>query len=102
MWVPLVASTFDCIENAFLYSIVMQLAENPDAVIAAILPLMAGIVSTIKWVALCVVTPAFGFAGIVKGLTIDRSWSAPIIYFLLFVSLSSMVMKPIQDIPACF
>jgi hypothetical protein len=102
MWVPFVATTFDCIENAFLYAIVVPLAENPDAVIAAILPLMAGIVSTIKWIALCVVTPAFGFAGIIKGMTIDRSWSALIIYFLLFLSLLSMVMKPIQDIPACF
>jgi hypothetical protein len=102
MWVPFIATTFDCIENAFLYAIVVPLAENPDAVIAAILPLMAGIVSTIKWIALCVVTPAFGFAGIIKGMTIDRSWSALIIYFLLFLSLLSMVMKPIQDIPACF
>ena len=102
MWIPLVAPTFDCIENAFLYAIVVPLAENPDAVIAPILPLMAGIVSTIKWIALCVVTPAFGFAGIVKGMTMDRSWSALIIYLLLFVSLLSMVMKPIQDIPACF
>jgi hypothetical protein len=102
MWIPLVASTFDCIENAFLYAIVVPLAENPDAIIAAILPLMAGIVSTIKWIALCVVTPAFGFSGIVKGMTIDRSWSALVIYFLLFLVLLSMVMKPVQDIPACF
>jgi len=102
MWIPLVASTFDCIENAFLYAIVVALAENPDAVIVAFLPLMAGIASSIKWVALCVLTPAFGFAGIVKGMTIDRSWSALIIYVLLFVSLLSMVMKPVQDIPACF
>jgi len=102
MWIPLVATTFDCIENAFLYAIVVPLAANPDAVIAAILPLLAGVVSSIKWIALCVITPAFGFAGIVKGITIDRSWSALIIYILLFLSLLSMVMKPIQDIPACF
>jgi len=102
MWIPLLASTFDCIENAFLYAIVVPLAENPDAVIAAVLPLMAGIVSTIKWVALCGLTPAFGFAGIAKGMTIDRSGTALLIYALLFVTLFSMVMKPIQDIPACF
>jgi hypothetical protein len=102
MWIPLVASTFDSIENAFLYAIVVPLAENPAATVAAILPLLAGVASTIKWVALCVLTPAFGFAGIVKGLTMDRSWSALVIYFLLFVTLMSMVLKPIQDIPACF
>jgi hypothetical protein len=102
MWIPLLASTFDCIENAFLYAIVVPLAQNPDAVIPAFIPLLAGVVSSIKWVALCVLTPAYGFAGIAKGVTIDRSWPALIIYVLLFLTLLSMVLKPIQDIPACF
>ena len=102
MWIPLVASTFDSIENVFLYAIVVPLAQNPDAIIPAILPLLAGIASSIKWIALCVLTPAYGFAGIAKGMTTDRSWSALLIYALLFLTLLSMVMKPIQDIPACF
>jgi len=102
MWIPLVASTFDSIENVFLYAIVVPLAQNPDAVIPTILPLLAGVASSIKWIALCVLTPAYGFAGIVKGMTTDRSWSALLIYVLLFLTLLSMVMKPIQDIPACF
>jgi len=102
MWIPLVASTFDSIENAFLYAIVVPLAQNPAAVIPALLPLLAGVVSSIKWIALCVVTPAYGFAGIAKGMTLDRSWTALLIYALLFLTLLSMVLKPIQDIPACF
>ena len=102
MWIPLLASVLDCIENAFLYAIVMQLVADPGAMLAPLLPLMAGIVSTLKWIALCVVTPLFGFAGIVKGFAIDRSWSAIVIYLLLGVALLSMVLKPIQDIPACF
>jgi hypothetical protein len=101
-WIPLLASTLDCIENAFLYAIVVPLAANPDAVIAPMLPLLAGVVASLKWIALAIVTPAYGFAGIYKGLTVDRSGSALIIYFLLFVVLLSMVIKPIQDIPACF
>ena len=50
----------------------------------------------------CVATPAYGFAGIFKGLGTDRSWSALLVYALLFVVLFAMVMKPLQDIPACF
>lgn len=102
LWVPLVASTLDCIENAFLYAIVVPLAANPDAIIVPMLPLMAGIVSSLKWVALAVITPAYGFAGIVKGLSSDRSVPAIVVYSLLFVVLLSMVVKPLQDIPACF
>jgi hypothetical protein len=89
-------------ENAFLYSIVTRLAADPSATVPAILPLLAGIVSTLKWIALCVITPVWGFAGIVKGLTCDRSWSALMVYALLFIVLLSMVIKPVQDIPPCF
>jgi hypothetical protein len=102
MWAPLLASTLDCIENAFLYAIVTQLATDPNAIVPAILPIMAGVVATLKWIALTVVTPVYGFAGIFKGLQTDRSWSALIVYLLLFIALLSMVVKPIQDIPPCF
>lgn len=102
MWVPLLATIFDCFENAFLYPIVMGLVAAPDVLPSPVLTLGAAVVSTVKWTALCVVTPVFGFAGIAKGLTVDRRWSALLIYFLLFVVLLSMVLKPIQDIPACF
>jgi len=102
MWVPLLATVLDCIENAFLYAIVTGLVAAPDVLPAAFLTVSAGVISSLKWIALCIVTPAFGFAGIAKGLTVDRSWPALIIYLLLFIVLLSMVLKPIQDIPACF
>lgn len=102
LWVPLLASTLDCIENAFLYAIVVPLVADPGAGVNSLLPLLAGVVSSLKWIALCIVTPAFGFAGIIKGLSVNRSGSALLIYFLLFVVLLSMVAKPIVDIPACF
>jgi len=102
MWAPLMATVLDCIENAFLYAIVTGLLAAPNVLPAAALTVSAGVISTLKWLALCIVSPAFGFAGIAKGFTIDRSWPALIIYFLLFLVLLSMVLKPIQDIPACF
>jgi len=102
MWAPLMATVLDCIENAFLYAIVTGLLAAPNVLPAAALTVSAGVISTLKWLALCIVTPAFGFAGIAKGFTVDRSWPALIIYFLLFLVLLSMVLKPIQDIPACF
>ena len=102
MWVPLLATLLDCIENAFLYAIVMGLVEAPDVLPAMVLTLSASLVSSLKWIALCIVTPAFGFAGIAKGLAVDRSGPALLVYFLLFIVLLSMVIKPLQDMPACF
>ena len=102
MWAPLLASVLDCMENMFLFSIVTQLVADEMAPIAAILPLLAGVVASLKWVALAVVTPAFGFAGIVKGISVDRRATSWIVYVLLFITLLSMVVKPIQDIPGCF
>jgi hypothetical protein len=102
MWIPLLASTLDCIENVFLYAIVMGVVESPELQPVAMLTAIGGTVSTLKWIALSVLTPAFGFAGIAKGFTVDRSFGAITVYVLLFVTLLSMVAKPIQDIPACF
>lgn len=102
LWIPLLASTLDCIENAFLHAVVMGLVNAPDTLPAGALTRLAGGVSSLKWLALCVATPAYGFAGIFKGLGTDRSKSALLVYALLLVVLLAMVMKPLQDIPACF
>jgi hypothetical protein len=102
MWAPLLATLLDCLENAFLYAIVVGMVAAPDVLPAASATLAAGVVSSLKWIALCVVTPVFGFAGIVKGINVDRSGSALIVYLLLAVVLLAMVVKPVQDIPACF
>lgn len=102
IWAPLLATALDCIENAFLYAIVTGLVTAPDVLPAASLTVSAGVISSLKWFALSIVTPAFGFAGIAKGFAVDRRWSALLVYFLLFAVLLSMVLKPIQDIPACF
>lgn len=102
MWAPLLASLFDCVENVFLYASVQQVVTNPDAGLSALPPLMAGVASVIKWVALSVVTPAYGIAGIVKGITTDRRIGSWVVYLLLAQVLISMLLKPIQDIPPCF
>jgi hypothetical protein len=102
LWMPLLASTLDCIENVFLYVIVMGLVTTPDALPSAALTLLAGGVSGLKWITLCAATPAYGFAGIFKGLATDRSWPALLVYVLLFMVLVAMIVKPLQDIPACF
>jgi hypothetical protein len=102
MWAPLLATVLDCVENMFLYSTVSQLAANPTAVIAPAIPMLAGLAATAKWLALSVVTPAYGFAGIAKGITIDRRVSSWVVYGLLAMTLFSMVQKPLQDIPPCF
>ena len=102
IWIPLLASLFDCIENLFLYSIVTDIAADPAAVIPALITIMAGSVATLKWIALSVATPLFGFAGIAKGIASDRRITSWLVYLLLAATLAGMIIKPIQDIPACF
>jgi hypothetical protein len=102
MWMPLLASTLDCVENVFLYAIVMNAVAAPELQPVPLLTALAGAAATLKWIALSILTPAYGFAGIVKGLSVDRSAGAIAVYVLLFMTLLSMVAKPIQDIPACF
>ncbi len=102
MWAPVVASIMDCTEDVFLYAIVGQVIVDESAEIAPVLTLLAGIAASLKYFALSVVSPVFGFAGIVKGITIDRSLSAWVVYLLLAMVLLSMLSKPLQDIPPCF
>ena len=61
IWAPLAASVLDCLENIFLYAIVAPLVDNPDAVVSPVLTAVGSSVATLKWVALAVITPAFGF-----------------------------------------
>jgi hypothetical protein len=102
MWVPLVASTFDSIEDIFLFSIASQLAADGAAEIAPVLPLLAGIAATIKFIALIAITPAFGIAGIVKGLSVDRSASSLAVYILLAFAILSIAPSSYRSIAACF
>lgn len=102
IWLPLLASLLDCIENVFLYSIVNQLAADPAAIIATMVTLLGSSVATMKWLTLSVLTPLFGFAGICKGVMTDRHVGSWLVYLLLAASLAGMIIKPIQDIPACF
>ena len=102
MWAPLAASALDCVEDVFLYSIAGQLVDNPAAVIAAALPLLAGLAAVTKYFLLSVVTPVFGIAGIVKGITHDKSVGAIVLYVVLGLLLFSMVLRPLQQIPPCF
>lgn len=101
-WAPLLAATLDCVEDVFLFAIGTQQVAEPGVAIAASLPLLAGIAATLKYLALSVVTPAYGLAGIVKGLTVDRSLIALLLYLFLGVLLISMMLQPLQRVPLCF
>jgi len=102
MWAPLMASTFDSIEDIFLYTIVSQLAVDGGAEIAPVLPLLAGLAATIKFIGLIGLTPAFAVAGIIKGLTADRSVPALITYALLALAVLSIAPGSYRSIAACF
>lgn len=101
IWLPLVASTFDCIEDVFLWTAARTLVADPGASFSPLLPLLAGLAATVKYLALTVATPAYGLAGIVRGLSVDHSAVALLVYVLLGVLLVSMILRPLQQIPPC-
>ena len=102
MWFPLAASLLDSIEDLLLFGIVSSLIENPGAEISAILPLAASTAATIKYIFLCVLTPVYAIGGVTQGLRTDRSIGAFIIYGLLIYAVGSIVIRPLQQVPACF
>jgi len=102
MWIPLIASMLDVIEDVFLYSIVGLLLENPSTIVAAELPMLAGIAAVLKYFALVIVTPAYSVAGILHGLRVDRRAGALLVYFLLLVVCISMIVRPLQQLSGCF
>jgi len=102
MWAPLVAATFDCVEDVFLWTLAQQLLADERATVAAALPLLASISATVKYLALVVVTPAYGLAGIAKGIAVDRSAGALLLYGFLGLNLMLIILRPLQQIPPCF
>ena len=102
MWAPLLASALDCVEDVFLYTAAGQLIDNPAVALSPVVSLLAGIAATLKYLALTVITPAYGLSGIVKGLTTDRSFTAFLLYAVLGLLLISMILRPLQQIPPCF
>ena len=102
LWLPLAASALDVIEDLFLYSIVALLVDDPSAVVRDELAVFAGIAAVMKYLALAVVTPAYCIAGVARGIRVDRSVSALLVYAIALLFCASMILRPLQQIPACF
>ena len=102
MWAPLLAATLDCVEDIFLRTAIMQLVQDPAAEIPLLVPLLAGVAATVKYLCISVVTPMYCFAGVVKGLQVDRGILALLLYALTVIVMISFVLQPMQQIPPCF
>jgi hypothetical protein len=98
LWAPLVASLFDCSEDYFLH----QLVTAPAGADPGGAPLLAGLSATAKYLLLSGVAPAYGIAGTIKGLTVDRRTGALLVYALVVVNAVAFVAKPLQQVPPCF
>lgn len=98
MWAPLVASGLDVLEDLALYQMVTIFpARGLNS-----LPLLAGLCATVKYLCLSVIAPAYGLAGSVKGLTVDRRPGALLVYALVVVNAAAFLARPLQQIPPCF
>lgn len=102
MWFPLAASLLDSIEDLLLFGIVSSLIDDPATGVSAIAPLAASTAATIKYVFLCVLTPIYAVGGVIQGLRTDRSIGAFVVYGLLMYAIVSIVIRPLQQVPACF
>lgn len=98
MWAPLLASAFDCLEDLALY----QLAVAPAGSDLGLVPLLAGIAATLKYLNLSLLAPAYGIAGSIRGVAHDRRVGALLIYVLVVVNALAFFAKPATEIPACF
>jgi len=101
IWFPLVASMLDSIEDLFLFKIVSAVIDDPGIQLPGILPLAASTAATLKYIFLCLLTPVFAVGGVIQGLRVDRSVGAWIVYVLLIYAVGSIVLRPLQQIPAC-
>jgi len=97
-WTPLLASALDCLEDLCLHALVTA----PAGADPGLLPLLAGIAATLKYLNLSVLAPAYGIAGSIKGLAHDRRIGALVIYLLVVVNALAFVARPLQQVPACF
>jgi len=99
IWAPLGASALDCLEDLLLHQ--LAVAADP-ATLGGAVPLLAGLAASLKYLLLSVVAPAYGIAGVIKGLATDRRPGALLIYALVVVTAVSFLARPLQQIPACF
>lgn len=97
-WAPLGASLLDCIEDLFLW----QMAIAPLEADPGLAPRLAGIAAVLKYLLLSALAPAYGIAGSIRGLGIDRRPGAIFIYLLVVANAVAFVARPLQQIPACF
>lgn len=102
MWFPLTASLLDSIEDILLYGIVTALLDDPAASVSAFSPLAASIAATIKYIFLCLLTPLFAVGGVIQGLRSNRSIGSYVVYILVIYAIASIVIRPLQQVPACF
>jgi len=102
IWLPLVASALDCVEDVLLHRAVTLLIDDPAASVPALLPAAAGLAASLKYFCLSILTPGFAIAGSLRGLTCDRTPSALVVYLLASLVATSMFVRFAQQLPACF
>lgn len=102
LWFPIAASVFDDIEDVFLLQTVQSVINNPDVLMSPLLPALAGTAAVLKYTALCVLTPAFSVAAVVRGLQVDRRITALLVYVLLLMMVASLFVRLAPQLPLCF
>jgi hypothetical protein len=102
IWFPIAAALLDDVEDVFLYQTVQSVIANPDVLMSPMLPALAGTAAVLKYTALCVLTPAYSVGAVVRGLQIDRRFTAMIVYALLLMMIASLFARLAPQLPLCF
>lgn len=95
---PLAAASLDGVEDVFLH----QLATSADPAALGSVALGASLAASLKYLLLSGVAPAYGLAGSLRGLAVDRRPGALVIYGLVALTAVAFLARPLQQIPACF
>lgn len=101
IWFPLFASLLDSTEDLFLYKIVSLMIDDPGISLPGFLPLAASTAATLKYIFLCVLTPVFAVGGVIQAVQSDRRIGSWVVYALLIYAVGSIVIRPLQQVPAC-
>jgi hypothetical protein len=104
MFLPFVAMVLDWVENAFILRMLTVASEQSTDAIPAWMPAVTGLVGTLKYLFLSLLTPLFGIALIVRSLTARQpvlTVGLGITYLFAFAMFAFSLFQLFTDVAPC-
>ena len=104
MFFPFVAMVFDWVENAFILRMLTIATEQSTDAIPAWMPAVSGLVGTLKYLFLSLLTPLFGIALIVRSLVVRQpalTVGLGVTYLFAFAMFAFSLFQLFTDVAPC-